>query len=105
MRTLAQQSIDAIVEVGPKPVLLGLGQRCLAGIGGIERPRLWLPSLRPGRDACQQMLGNLAQLYKAGASVRWEGLEERDRLFHGVRGFAQAYPPIHSSVRATGLRL
>ena len=69
------------MEVGPKPVLLSLGRRCLAGIGITEQPRLWLPSLCPGRSACQQMLESLAQLYKAGASVRWEGLEERNQAF------------------------
>ena len=40
MHTLAAQSVPLLLELGPNPVLLGLGRRCLP-----EGPQQWLPSL------------------------------------------------------------
>ncbi|HEY3997402.1 MAG TPA: SDR family NAD(P)-dependent oxidoreductase, partial [Candidatus Xenobia bacterium] len=64
MRTLASQSVDAFLEVGPQPTLLGMGAACLP-----DSPHLWLPSMRSGQD--QTLLQSLGQLYVAGAAVNW----------------------------------
>ena len=70
MITLHQQGYDVFLEIGAKPVLLGMGRQCLpSGIG------VWLPSLRPGVDEWQLMLSSLGQLYVQGAKVDWLGLE------------------------------
>ncbi len=60
----------AFVEVGPAPVLLGLGHACLP-----DADALWLPSLRPAREEHAQILESLGSLYVSGATVRWEALD------------------------------
>ncbi|MDJ0620297.1 MAG: SDR family NAD(P)-dependent oxidoreductase [Calothrix sp. MO_192.B10] len=61
---------DILVEIGPKPILLGMGRQCLP-----EHQGLWLPSLRPGQDDWQQLLTSLAQVYVQGVSVNWFGFD------------------------------
>lgn len=58
------------LEVGPQPVLAGLGRACLTG-----SDRFWLPSLKKGRDAWPTVLGSLAKLHTLGASIDWEAFE------------------------------
>ena len=69
MNTLAAQSYDTFIEIGPKPVLLGMGRACLP-----EMEALWLPSLRPNAD-WQTLLSSLGQLYASGATVDWAGFD------------------------------
>ncbi|MEH2033235.1 MAG: beta-ketoacyl synthase N-terminal-like domain-containing protein, partial [Nostoc sp.] len=70
MNTLHQQGYEVFVEIGAKPILLGMGRECLpAGVG------VWLPSLRSGRSDWQQMLASLAELYLQGVKVDWHGFE------------------------------
>ncbi|WP_424100297.1 SDR family NAD(P)-dependent oxidoreductase [Moorena producens] len=78
METLHQQGYQTFIEVGPKPVLLGMGRQCLPGNVGV-----WLPSLRPGVDEWQQMLLSLGKLYLLGAKIDWLGLN-RDYTPHKV---------------------
>ncbi|MCP4126517.1 MAG: SDR family NAD(P)-dependent oxidoreductase, partial [Gammaproteobacteria bacterium] len=70
MEALSQEEVTAFVEVGPQPVLLGMGRQCLP-----EHEGLWLPSLRRGQDDWQQMLQTLGQLYTQGVDVDWAGFE------------------------------
>ncbi|OLT60326.1 type I polyketide synthase [Moorena bouillonii] len=70
METLHQQGYETFIEVGPKPVLLGMGRQCLPGNVGV-----WLPSLRPGVDEWQQMLYSLGKLYVTGVKIDWSGFE------------------------------
>ena len=70
MATLDRMGYSIFVEIGPKPVLLATGRRCLDGDG-----RAWLPSLRPGRGDWEQTLGSLAELYVRGVAVDWAGCE------------------------------
>jgi len=58
------------VEMGPSPVLVGLGRRCLGDKG------LWLPSLCKERDDWHQMLESLGRLYTAGVDVAWSSYDE-----------------------------
>ncbi|NEP12525.1 MAG: type I polyketide synthase [Symploca sp. SIO2C1] len=74
MKTLHQQGYELFLEIGPKPILLGMGRQCLPEAVGI-----WLPSLRPGVEAWQQMLSSLGQLYLQGAKVDWVAFD-RDYL-------------------------
>lgn len=73
MKTLNRQGIDLFLEIGPSPVLLGMGQRCLPEEAG--QMKLWLPSLRKGRDDWQQMFQSLAEMYVYGVDVDWNGFE------------------------------
>jgi len=71
MHTLVGMSLDAWLEVGPTPTLLGLA-RC--GVRGA--PELLLPSLgRQGED-WKRMLESLGALYVRGAKVEWKRLEQ-----------------------------
>ncbi len=70
MRRLFEEQVDALLEVGPAPVLLGMGRRCVEG-----DHVAWLPSLRKGQDDFRVLLGTLAQLYCLGAPVDWRGVE------------------------------
>jgi acyl transferase domain-containing protein len=72
IRTLQAEGADVVVEIGPAPVLIGLGQRTIQGGGG-----LWAASLRKGRDDGQQMLETLAALQVRGAGVDWERFDGR----------------------------
>ncbi|MEL7039415.1 MAG: beta-ketoacyl synthase N-terminal-like domain-containing protein, partial [Cyanobacteria bacterium J06592_8] len=66
MNTLERMGIGIFVEVGPKPILLGMGRQCFS-----EHEGSWLPSLRPDRDDWQQLLTSLAELYVQGVPVDW----------------------------------
>ncbi|MUG94285.1 SDR family NAD(P)-dependent oxidoreductase [Scytonema sp. UIC 10036] len=66
----ALQDYEVFLEIGPKPILLGMGRECIP-----ERERLWLPSLRPGVAEWKQLLSSLSQLYVAGVEVDWSGFE------------------------------
>ncbi|NJK63164.1 MAG: SDR family NAD(P)-dependent oxidoreductase [Synechococcaceae cyanobacterium SM2_3_1] len=69
MTRLQQEGTDIYLEIGPRPVLLGLGRQCLPKEQGV-----WLPSLRPGRSDFTQMLQSLGELYVRGVSVHWPGI-------------------------------
>ncbi|MFG3107072.1 amino acid adenylation domain-containing protein [Streptomyces tendae] len=69
MRAAHAAGADAFVELGPKPVLIGLGRHCVTAPGA-----LWLPSLTAkDPDTATTTLGHL---YEAGADVDWQA-------FHG----------------------
>jgi acyl transferase domain-containing protein/SAM-dependent methyltransferase/acyl carrier protein len=97
METLHQQGYELFLEIGPKPVLLGMGRRCLPDDAGA-----WLPSLRPGRDDWQQLLESLGGLYVRGAQIDWESFDQNyDRYrvslptypFQRQRYWTHAAPP------------
>nr|WP_293093854.1 beta-ketoacyl synthase N-terminal-like domain-containing protein [Okeania sp. SIO2F4] len=90
METLHKQGAEIFLEIGPKPILLGMGRRCLPEDVGV-----WLPSLRPrkiphpspletgmSKDAAllsnewQQMLSSLGELYVRGAEIDWVGVDQ-----------------------------
>ena len=70
METLQEQGAEIFLEIGPKPILLGMGRQCLSEVEAV-----WLPSLRPGVNEWQQMLSSLGQLYVKGAKVDWTGFD------------------------------
>ncbi len=74
MQTLAECGCDVFLEIGPHPVLAGMGQRILTG-----KSLRWLCSLRSGRDDWQTLLESLAELYVAGVPIDWTGFD-RDYL-------------------------
>ena len=81
MATLQQQQCQGLVEIGPKPILLGMGQACLptAAVREIK----WLPSLRMGQADWSVLLNSLSQLYGMGAAIDWRQFDQdydRQRL-------------------------
>jgi acyl transferase domain-containing protein/acyl carrier protein len=74
MQTLAQQKCNFLLEIGPKPTLLGMGKQCLSEA---EVDKLvWLASLRPGQSDWQQLLQSLGQLYVQGVAIDWKGFDQ-----------------------------
>jgi acyl transferase domain-containing protein/acyl carrier protein len=70
---LARRGCRVFVEIGPAPVLLGMGRQIIAGSEAI-----FLPSLRPGTSDWRQMLGSLAEAYMRGVSIDWDGFDRDD---------------------------
>ncbi|ERT05437.1 methyltransferase domain protein, partial [Lyngbya aestuarii BL J] len=71
IETLNQLGIDVFVEIGPKPMLMSLGQSCLG-----NSDKLWLASLTPKQDNWQTILSSLSQLYVAGVEINWLGFDK-----------------------------
>lgn len=67
--TLQAQGVNTFLEIGPKPVLLGMTQSKIQN-------SVMLPSLREGRSDWQQMLESLGALYVAGMKIDWAGFEQ-----------------------------
>ncbi|NEQ43492.1 MAG: type I polyketide synthase [Leptolyngbya sp. SIOISBB] len=67
MQTLHQLGPYMFLEVGPKPILLGMGRQCVTDTAD----QLWIPSLRPPQGECQTLLTALGQLYCQGADINW----------------------------------
>ncbi|NEQ40369.1 MAG: SDR family NAD(P)-dependent oxidoreductase [Okeania sp. SIO3I5] len=97
MKTLHEEGYQIFLEIGPKPILLGMGRQCVPGDSGV-----WLPSLRPQKiplqsplekekpeDEWQQMLSSLGQLYVQGAKVNWSGF---DRDYSNQKVALPTYP-------------
>ncbi len=71
VESLKQQGFEIALEIGPKPILLGMARHCWPDDEG-----LWLPSLRPPQTDWQQMLASTAQLYLHGLTVDWVGFDQ-----------------------------
>ncbi|WP_254174386.1 type I polyketide synthase [Planktothrix pseudagardhii] len=78
MQTLDQQGYKLFLEIGAKPILLGMGRQCLP-----EKQGIWLPSLRPPQEDWQQIISSLGQLYIQGVAIDWSGFN-RDYSCHKV---------------------
>ncbi|ARV62851.1 short-chain dehydrogenase [Nostocales cyanobacterium HT-58-2] len=74
MQTLVQQKCDVLLEIGPKPILLGMGKQCLSDTE--LKQMVWLPSLRPGQSDWQQLLQSLAKMYVQGVEIDWKGFDQ-----------------------------
>ncbi|MEG4836966.1 type I polyketide synthase [Microcoleus sp. B9-D4] len=68
IESLEEQEINVFVEMGAKPILLGMARQCLP-----EHLGLWLPSLHPDQEDWQELLSSLAQLYVHGVPIDWVG--------------------------------
>ena len=68
LETLVAQGCTMVVELGPRPVLTGLGRRNAVGAE-------FLPSLDRGRGDWASLLDSLGRLYAAGAPVDWASVD------------------------------
>lgn len=84
MQCLDSLDVNILIEVGAKPILLGMGRYCLP-----EHQGLWLPSLRSDHDNWEQMLTSLAELYVQGIAIDWVGF---DRNYERYRTPLPTYP-------------
>ncbi|MEL6927552.1 MAG: hybrid fatty acyl-AMP ligase/type I polyketide synthase [Cyanobacteria bacterium J06600_6] len=72
MKTLQDRG-DIFLEVGSKPILIGMGR---SSIIDQEKNKLWLPSLRPRKKDWQQVLQTLSCLYTRGADIAWQNVAQ-----------------------------
>ena len=70
MQALADAGCSVFLEIGPNPVLLGLGRACVEPEGSV-----WQASLRSGRDDWSQLLSGVGELYVHGVEVDWAGFD------------------------------
>ncbi len=71
MQTLDSLDIDIFLEIGPHPILIGMGQNCLP-----NSESLWLPSLQRKKNDWQVLLSSLAKLYNKGYGINWKGFDK-----------------------------
>lgn len=67
---LANQGANVFLELGPSPMLCGLGAACLADACQVNSS-LWLPSLRPNMDGTSVIQNSLGELHVRHVSVNW----------------------------------
>ncbi len=67
---LDQLDCRLFVEIGPRPLLTGLGRRSMRQWSGT-----WLASLRPGEPERPAMLAAAARLFTQGVNVDWAALD------------------------------
>ena len=74
MTTLYDNGYRIFLEVGPKPVLSGMGCQIIP-----DEKCLWLPSLRDSEEDWKQLLESLSKLYVHGVDIDWIGFDKGDR--------------------------
>ncbi|MDJ0658840.1 MAG: beta-ketoacyl synthase N-terminal-like domain-containing protein [Crocosphaera sp.] len=73
VETLLEENCDIFLEVGAKPILLGMSR----GMIEAKNPSTYfLSSLRPGKSDWQQMLDSLAQLSVTGCKINWHHFDQ-----------------------------
>jgi 8-amino-7-oxononanoate synthase len=82
MSCLYEQGYRVFLEIGAKPILLGMGRNCLP-----QEENLWLPSLRLQVEN-EQILQSLAELYVRGIKVNWTNFEQNS----GIIAALPTYP-------------
>ncbi|MFE3461855.1 SDR family NAD(P)-dependent oxidoreductase [Nocardiopsis aegyptia] len=85
VRTLADQDIDACLEVGPGRTLLGL----VRGSGAFDGDPALVASMRRGAGERPVLLAAAAELYERGQDLDWSAVQSAERA--GASG-APRYP-------------
>lgn len=68
LKTLDKTEADILVEIGPKPVLLGMARQVVNNAF-----KVFLPSLSSTGDA-KQLLLSAGELYRCGVNIDWKGV-------------------------------
>jgi len=66
-----QQQGNIFLEIGSKPILIGMGRSSIANEG---KTNIWLPSLRPRKKDWQQVLKTLSCIYVRGIDIAWHNV-------------------------------
>ena len=77
MDSLFQQGIEIFLEIGPKPILSGMGRRCIRedDVTGKQHSIAWLSSLTEKQSDWKSMLLSLGELYVRGVIINWAGFD------------------------------
>jgi len=70
IQTLANRGVNIFLELGPRPVLCGMGITCLADDSRMTSTA-WLPSLVPKKDDATVIQGSLGELHVRHVPVDW----------------------------------
>jgi malonyl CoA-acyl carrier protein transacylase len=70
MESTARRGCTAYIEIGPKPVLLGMGRQCLS-----DSAAMWLPSLRPEANDWDTLVAALNALHAQGFNIDWRSFD------------------------------
>ncbi len=74
IKALSAAGITAMLELGRRPTMTMLGQRCIKSPddSGAASVMTWLPSLRPDSPAWSTLLEALSELFLRGAAIDWK---------------------------------
>ncbi len=72
VQTLHRRGVNTFLELGPQPVLSGMGAACLAD----ERSVSWVPSLVPGKEGASVVQRSLTELHVREVPIDWNGYFE-----------------------------
>lgn len=88
--TLHGAGANVFLEIGPHPMLVGMGARCLP-----PDSASWLASLRRDRDEWPQVMDSVARLWTAGVAIDWRALTASGGVPRGRRVAMPTYPWEH----------
>ena len=71
VRTLGELGCRVFLEIGPKPILTGLGQEIIKD----KDKGTWLYSLRRAGQDWKTILGSLGRLYESGVQLDWQAFD------------------------------
>lgn len=71
IRSLQDHGCELIVEIGPHPVLIGLGQRCWTS----EKQPQWIGTLRRDHSDTKQILAAAARIHTGGGGVDFTAMD------------------------------
>ncbi|WP_230253331.1 type I polyketide synthase [Rhodopirellula halodulae] len=71
MHALQEMDVDVMLEVGPSPILTGMGRRCLP-----DSKLTWATSLRSGNDDENTLCEALGDVHCRGAKVNWKAFDQ-----------------------------
>ena len=70
MQSLVEQGYGTFVELGPHPVLIGMGRQCVEGTG-----ITWVSTLRRNREEWSELLSAVGTLYLQGVKIDWQAFD------------------------------
>ncbi|KAF2755475.1 nonribosomal peptide synthetase 7 [Pseudovirgaria hyperparasitica] len=86
VQTLFLQDTTSFVELGPRPILAGMGAACLEN----EQTITWLPSIIHGKDEATTIQRSLTELHKKDISIDWTG------YFGSIKGCQRVELPTYA---------
>lgn len=76
VKALAAQGLEAGIEIGPHPTLVGLAQQTWAALGTPTTPT-WHASLRRNKNAVEVIVDSVARLHARGGRIDWSAFTRR----------------------------
>jgi len=77
VQTIYEQECEIFLEIGPHPVLIEMGRKCLPPGKGV-----WLASLQKNESDSQQLLQSWHELYNRGVKLDWSKTDRDYSLPH-----------------------